>query len=99
MTYLLGKAAVEDFEAWESAFHRFDSFRTDHGQEGYQVFQSVDEPNDAVVLFEWDDDKDPRAFFRSEGMRERLAEAGLKGQPELSALRSIDRKSAAEPSA
>lgn len=52
MTYLLGKAAVEDFEAWKSAFDRFDSFRTDHGQEGYQVFRNVDDQNEAVVLFE-----------------------------------------------
>jgi heme-degrading monooxygenase HmoA len=98
MTYLLGKAAVEDFEAWKSAFHQFDSFRTDHGQEGYQVLQSVDDPNEVVVLFEWADDEDPRAFFASEEMRERLAEAGVKGRPELTELKLIDKKPAQEPS-
>lgn len=99
MTYLLGKASVEDFEAWKSAFDRFDSFRTDHGQRGYQVFQSVDDPNETVVLFEWDDDEDPRAFFASEEMRERLAEAGVKGRPETTELEFIDRKSSQRPSA
>lgn len=90
MTYLLGEASVKDFEAWKSAFHRFDSFRTDHGQEGYQVFQSVDDPNEVVVLFEWADDEDPRAFFASDEMRERLAEAGVKGRPELTELEFIE---------
>jgi heme-degrading monooxygenase HmoA len=99
MTYLLGKATVEDFEAWNSAFHEFDSFRTEHGQQGYQILQSVDDPNEVVVLFEWDDERDPRAFFRSEEMRERLADAGVKGQPEMSALELIDQKSPTEPSA
>ena len=95
MTDLLGKAAVEDFEAWESAFHRFDSVRTDHGQEGYQVFQSVDDPNEAVVRFEWAEDEDPRAFFASDEMRDRLAEAGVKGRPELTELELIDQKPSA----
>lgn len=99
MTHLLGKAAVEDFEAWKSAFDRFDSFRTDHGQQGYQVFQNVDDPTEAVVLFEWTDDEDPRAFFASEEMRERLAEAGVKGRPELTELEFVDQKSTHHPSA
>ncbi|WP_227380123.1 putative quinol monooxygenase [Haladaptatus halobius] len=99
MTYLLGKASVEDFKAWKSAFERFDSFRTDHGQQGYQVFQSVDDPTEIVVLFEWADDEDPRAFFASEEMRERLAEAGVKGRPEMTELEFIDQRSAQHPSA
>lgn len=98
MTYLLAKATVEDFEEWKSSFGRHDSFRTEHGQRGYQVFRSVDDSNEVVVLFEWDDEEDPRAFFRSEEMRERLAAAGVEGQPEMSALKLIDRESATEPS-
>lgn len=90
---------MEDFEAWKSAFDGFDAFRTDHGQQGYQVFQNVDEPNEVVVLFEWVDDEDPRAFFASEEMRERLAEAGVKGRPETTEFEFIDQKSTQHSSA
>lgn len=93
MTYLLGRSTVADFEAWQSAFHDYDSFRTEHGQQGYQVFQSKEDPNDVVVIFEWEDDEDPRAFFRSEEMRERLADAGLRGQPELTVMELVEQKS------
>ena len=96
MTYLLGKSTVEDFDAWQSSFADNDSVRTEHGQQGYQVFQSTEDPNDVVVIFEWEDDKDPRAFFGSEEMRERMAEAGLKGQPELKVLELVDQKSTIE---
>ena len=99
MTYLLGTVAVEDVEEWKSEFAENDSFRTEHGQRGYQVFQSVDHPNEITVLFEWGDEEDPRAFFNSEEMRERLGDAGVKGQPELSALQMIDQKSTTEPTA
>lgn len=92
MAYLLGKTAVEDFEEWKSNFDDNDSFRTEHGQQGFQVFQSVDDPNETVVLFEWDDTENARSLFESEEMRERLATAGVKGQPELTFLKRIDQK-------
>lgn len=99
MAYLLARAPVEDFEEWKSAFDGFDPFRTEHGQRGYQVFQSTDDPNEVVVLFEWDDNEDPRAFFNSEEMRDRMAQAGVKGQPDMSVLTFIDQKSTTKPSA
>ena len=99
MAYLLAKATVEDFEAWKSSFDSNDPFRTEHGQQGYQTFQSVDDPNEVVVLFDWIDGEDPRAFFGSEEMRERMTDAGVKGMPEMSTVSLVDRKSAVEPSA
>ncbi|KAB1187998.1 MULTISPECIES: antibiotic biosynthesis monooxygenase [Haloferax] len=99
MAYLLAKSTVEDFEAWRASFDKNDSFRTEHGEQGYQTFQSVDDPNEVVVLFDWDDNEDPRAFFGSEEMRERMAQAGVKGMPDMSVVKMVDQKSAIEPSA
>lgn len=99
MTYLLATATVEDFDAWKSSFDSNESFRTEHGQRGYQVFRSLADRNEIVVLFDWDDQRDPRAFFTSEEMRTRLAEAGVKGVPEMSAVEKVDEKSALGPSA
>lgn len=93
MTYLLGKTEVEDFDQWKSNFGNNDSYRTEHGQQGYQVFQSTENPNEVVVLFEWDETEDARAFFESEGMRERLADAGVKSQPEFTSLTRVEQKS------
>ena len=98
MGYLIGKSPVEDFEKWKSAFHNNESYRTEHGERGYQVFQSVDDPNEVVVLFEWDENKDPRAFFESEKMREMMTEAGLKGRPDLTEVALVDQKPTQQPS-
>ncbi|WP_254832914.1 putative quinol monooxygenase [Haloglomus salinum] len=97
--YLLANAAVKDFESWKSSFHSNESYRAEHGERGYQVFQSADDPNEAVVLFEWSDDEDPRAFFGSEEMRERMTEAGLVAPPEMTVLELVEEKSARQPSA
>lgn len=92
MPYLLGTTEVEDFDEWKSNFDHNDSFRTEHGQQGFEVFQSVEDPNVAVVLFEWDDTENARALFESEEMRERLAAAGVKGHPDMTFLERVDQK-------
>ncbi|WP_232703603.1 antibiotic biosynthesis monooxygenase [Halobacterium wangiae] len=92
MQYLLGKSEVEDFDEWKSNFEDNDSFRSEHGQQGFQVFQSVDDPNETVVLFEWDDAENARDLFQSDEMRERLVAAGLKGEPDLTFLERVDQR-------
>lgn len=92
MPYVLGRSEVDDFDEWKSNFDDNDSFRADHGQQGFQVFQPVDSPNEAVVLFEWDETENARDLFESEEMRERLAAAGVKGQPDLTFLERVDQK-------
>lgn len=99
MTYLLGTVAVEDAAEWRSNFTENNSFRTEHGQRGYQAYQSVDDPNEITVIFEWEDGDDPREFFRSPEMRERMEKAGVKGQPKFATLELIDRKEAPGPTA
>lgn len=97
--YLLGISTVKDFEEWQTAFAENDEFRTEHGQRGYQVYQSVDDPNEVTVIFEWDEEKDPQAFFESKEMRERMDDAGLQGKPDISTLKLVDQRSAIEPAA
>lgn len=92
MVYLLGKASVEDFDEWKSNFDANDSYRTEHGQQGFQAFQSVDDQNEVVVLFEWDTRENARTLFDSEEWQEKLAEAGLKGQPDLTFLEQVAHK-------
>lgn len=89
MVYLMGKSSVEDFGKWKSNFERNDPYRTEHGQRSSQIFQSSDDPDEVVVLFEWDDRENARALFDSEEMRERLADAGVKGRPELTYLEQV----------
>lgn len=89
MVYLLGKTGVDDFDQWRSNFDENDSYRVDNGQRGYQIYQSSNDPNEVVVLFEWDDEENARALFDSEEMGKRLADAGVKEKPELTALNRV----------
>lgn len=59
----------------------------------------MNDPDEAIALFEWADEGDSRAFFASEELRERLEEAGVNGRPELTELEFIDQKPTRHPSA
>jgi quinol monooxygenase YgiN len=90
MVYMFGKASVAEFDEWKTNFEDNDPYRAEHGQRGFQVFQSVDDPNEVVVVFEWDDEGNARELFDSEEMRGRLTDAGVKGRPEMSFFERVD---------
>ncbi|WP_416839903.1 antibiotic biosynthesis monooxygenase [Haloferax sp. DFSO52] len=54
MAYLHVKATVEDYDAWKSSFDGYQTLRAEHGGKGHQVFQSADNPNEIVVVIEFD---------------------------------------------
>lgn len=87
---MIGEVGVAEFDEWRTHFEANESLRADHGQRGFQVFQSVEDPDEVVVVFEWDDEGNARELFDSEEMRGRLADAGVKGRPEMSFFERVD---------
>lgn len=83
-------AAVGGFDEWKSHFDEGDATRREHGQQSAQVFRSVDDPNEVVVLFEWDDEDNARAFHDSEERRERREAAGVEEHPDVTYLERVE---------
>lgn len=90
MPYVLGRATVEDFDEWKSHFDAADSTRREHGEQS--VLQSVDDPTEVVVLYEWDETEKARDLFDSEEIRERREAAGVTGRPDMTYLERVDRR-------
>lgn len=53
------------------------------GSTGGRLFHSADDPNDVLVLLEWDDMDKARTFAGSAQLREAMEEAGVGGRPEV----------------
>ena len=83
MPYALFIAKVEDYKKWKSLFDKHAATRTAGGSKGGHVFRSPDDPNEVVVLLEWDTLQKARRFSQSEDLRERMQEAGVIGQPDI----------------
>ncbi|WP_435347127.1 DUF1330 domain-containing protein [Haloarchaeobius sp. HRN-SO-5] len=89
MPYLLIDHTVEDYEEWKPLFDDHTSTRAESGSEGGQVFHKEGEPNEVVVLFEWDSLENAHEFVASDDLRDVMEEAGVVGEPDLHFLEKI----------
>ena len=94
MPYLLVRHIVEDYEKWKSLFDEHGATREAGGSRAAQVLRSDENPNEIVILMEWDSLERTREFARSENLREVMHEAGVQGVPDVYFLNEADRRSA-----
>ncbi|WP_254535141.1 antibiotic biosynthesis monooxygenase [Halomarina litorea] len=97
MVNVLIRHTVEDYERWKPYFDDHAGVRAEGGERGYRLFRTFEDPNEVVILFEWDTGDNARAFLESEDLRERMHEAGVLGTPEVAILDELEAKTAGEP--
>ena len=90
MTYLLVRQQVEEYAVWKAAFDRDAQLRQPNGSGGGFLFQSVDNPNEVVVLLAWDDVENLRRFTQADDLQTRMADAGVLGAPDIRYLRLVE---------
>jgi heme-degrading monooxygenase HmoA len=84
---------VEDYAKWKSAFDGHAATRKAYGSKGGHVFRSADNPNEVVVLMEWDSLEKVRQFAQSDDLRKAMQQSGVSDQPNIYFLEEVDRPS------
>ena len=92
LSYVLVKQTVADYARWKPIFDAVGANRVAGGSKGGQLFRSADDPNEVVMLFEWDLEK-ARQFSQSDELRAKMQEAGVLGSPEFYFLEEIEQLS------
>lgn len=87
MPYLLLSHRVHDYEQWKSVFDAHSLTRQANGSRGGQLFRSDSDPNELVVLLEWDVLEAARQFAQSEDFHELMQRAGVVGHPSIAFLK------------
>jgi hypothetical protein len=87
MPYLLIRHRVRDYEQWKSVFDAHSLTRQANGSRGGQLFRNAFNPNELVVLLEWDVLERARQFAQSEELREVMQRAGVVDYPTISFLK------------
>ena len=77
MPYLLVRQKVTDYEQWKSAFDAHGPTRQANGSRGGQLFRDASDPNEVIMLLEWDVLENARQFAQSEEWREVMQRAGV----------------------
>jgi heme-degrading monooxygenase HmoA len=93
MQYVLVRLKLEDYTKWKAVFDEFGSFRKTAGSKGGQLFQKSGNPNEVVVLLEWDDLEKGRRYFQSDELRQGLQRAGVSGPPDVQYLNQVEKLS------
>ncbi len=83
MAALLVRHKVEDYATWKPAFDEYSATRRANGSRGGRVFRSAADPNEVVILFEWDDLDRARLFAQSDDLQEATTRAGVADEPDL----------------
>ena len=79
VTYLLERHKVQDYDRWRKVFDGDAAGREAAGCRGARVFRSADDPNEVVVLFEWDGLESARQRIESATLSRKFGEAGVGG--------------------
>lgn len=97
MVHVLVRHKVADFNRWKEAFDAHVIARKRAGEIGFRVFHNMDDSHDLFLLFDWESADAARKFMTSSELRDRMAQAGVQGAPEIQYLegaRAVHRSSA-----
>jgi heme-degrading monooxygenase HmoA len=83
MPYVVVRIKVKDYAKWRPNFDKGAEMREANGRMSERVFRNVNNPNEVVLLFEWDDLEKVRRFSESDELKQRMREAGVEGQPDF----------------
>jgi hypothetical protein len=95
MAHVLWHLKLEDYARWKSVFDEDPYDRGNIGSKGGYVFRNANDPNEALVLLEWDDDKldQLRVVNQSPLAKEVQERSGYIGPPEVLVLEVDDKPS------
>ena len=84
MTVLAVRHTVSDFATWKTGFDNHSASRKEHGATHDQVLQSVEDPNNLLVLIDFESVADAQAFANDPALEEAMSKAGVIGAPDIS---------------
>ena len=79
MPYLLERHKVHDYVRWRAVFDADAAGREAAGCRGARIFRAADDPEEVVVLFEWDTLQMARQRIESATLGREFEEAGVSG--------------------
>ena len=77
MPYVIVRNRVEDYTHWKRGWDMGAAMRRDGGVRSEQLFRNPGEPNEVLVLLEYDTMEQARAFVQSAPLQEALQGSGI----------------------
>jgi uncharacterized protein (DUF1330 family) len=85
---------VQDYNVWKPVFDGHAAVRKTFGSRGGRVFRSASDPNEIVIVMEFDSMDHAHAFAQDPSLPEAMQRGGVMGPPEVFFLEEAARPSA-----
>jgi heme-degrading monooxygenase HmoA len=79
--YVMHKVA--DFDKWKVVFEEVEPFRKQLGSSGSYVFRNHKNPNEVLVITDWDNKEQGLKFGNSPELKNAMERAGVISAPEI----------------
>ena len=86
---MLMEFKVADYAKWQSKFESRDSIRRPYGLTNYVAGKGLDDPKKVIVFLKMEDANKAKELAASQGMKDRMKEAGVTGTPAFTYLETI----------
>jgi quinol monooxygenase YgiN len=83
MTKLYVRHTAADFSKWKPFFDGHQATLRKFGAKKAEVFTSIKNPNEIIVITEWDNKDQAKNFLEKSDVKEVMKEAGVLGAPEI----------------
>jgi len=93
MPYLLIRHTIGNYAQWKPEFDDFASKRKALGSKGGYLFRNADNPDEIVILLEWDTLENARLHAQSDELRQAMQRAGVKTRPDVYFIEEIEKVS------
>jgi hypothetical protein len=80
---------VADFAKWQSKYESRDSIRRAYGLTNYAAGRGLDDPNRVIVFLKMEDANRAKELTASQGMKDRMKEAGVTGTPSFNYIEVV----------
>ncbi len=94
MPYMLVRHKIEDYAMWKPIYDQHANTRKASGSKKAHLFRNADNPNEIIIMYEWDDLDKARIFTRSEDLIKTMQKAGVIDKPDIYFLEEVERTSA-----
>jgi quinol monooxygenase YgiN len=82
---------VKDYTAWKPYYDQHAATRNAAGCKSDKVYRAVADPNDIVIVFQWDKAENARKFSASPDLKAIMEKAGVIGMPEMHIIPELER--------
>jgi hypothetical protein len=94
MPYMVVRHKVMDYAKWKPIYDQHAATRKASGSKKAHLFCNADNPNEIIILFEWDDLGKARSFAQSDDLVKTMQKAGVSDKPDIYFFEEIERTSA-----